>query len=259
VIRRADRWGEGTQPALLLHGFTHTGRAWRRFEAAWGKALSVLAPDLPGHGQSSEPLPSSFEAAVDALAEAIEREWHRPADVVGYSQGARLALALAIRHPTQVRRLVVESGSPGVGFLSSEAARAHRRSEDAALADKIETLGVAAFIREWEALPLFAGLRGLSQSEQETLRSLREGHRPGGLAAALRLLGKGSQPDYSTALPQLALSTLFIAGIRDEKFRRLAEEMAAAVPHSRLALFDCGHAPHLEAPGYGQAVLDFLS
>ena len=68
--------------------------------------------------------------------------------------GGRLALALALRIPQRVRRLVLVSASPG---LADAGERAARRAADEALADRIEAIGVEAFAREWAAQPLFAG------------------------------------------------------------------------------------------------------
>ena len=62
-----------------------------------------------------------------------------PADVVGYSLGARIALRLAIDHPDVVGRLVLESPRPA---SPTRCARAERRAADEALADRIERDGI---------------------------------------------------------------------------------------------------------------------
>ena len=81
-------------------------------------------------------------------------------DVAGYSLGARVALGLGLRAPERVGRLVLESGSPG---LRRRRERGERRRDDAALAEVIERDGLEAFVRRWEALPLFDGLRRLPE------------------------------------------------------------------------------------------------
>ena len=117
-----------------------------------------------------------------------------------------------------------------------------------------------AFAR-WELLPLFAGLRELPAPEQEALRARRVSHSAEGLAAALRTLGTGVQPDYWPALPLLRCPTLLITGALDTKFTQLARRMAAELPLVwRCALEGCGHTPHLEAPeAWAREVLGFLA
>jgi len=98
---RSFEGGEGP-PLLLLHGFG--GAAWNFSELVPllpGRRLIV--PDLPGHGASS-PLPAaSIAAFADVVAELLDGD----ADVLGHSMGGVVALRLAERHPSLVRRLVL--------------------------------------------------------------------------------------------------------------------------------------------------------
>jgi 2-succinyl-6-hydroxy-2,4-cyclohexadiene-1-carboxylate synthase len=256
-----ERWGHGSRPVLLLHGFTGNRHTWNRVRPALEPHVAALAVDLPGHGESSLPRGSGrdgFLETLEALAELMQREGSGPVDVVGYSQGARIALALAVHHPQQVRRLVLESGSPG---LHARKLRSERRAEDEVRARAIETSGVEAFLEGWERLPLFDGLRRLPPAEQQALRARRAGQTAEGLAGALRTLGTGVQPDYWPSLPHLRCPALLLTGREDAKYTAIARTMAAELPIVwRHAVADCGHAPHLEAPEvWCSEVLGFLS
>jgi 2-succinyl-6-hydroxy-2,4-cyclohexadiene-1-carboxylate synthase len=253
----SETWGRGETPALLLHGFTGSRASWRHLEPLLGDVLTATAVDLPGHAGS--PLPSrpgleGFLETVDALAELLER----PAVVIGYSQGARIALALAVRHPAKVERVVLESGSPG---LRRRHARAQRRLEDARLASLILDHGVEAFTTRWEQLPLFAGLRALPDEVQVALRARRASHAPEGLAGALNCLGQGAQPDYWPALIRLLRPTLVLSGAEDPKYTRIARRMIVDLPLAwRRTFRGVGHAPHLECPAeYAAEVRSFLA
>ena len=68
--------------------------------------------------------------------------------------GGRIALHAALSVGARVRRLVLVGASPGI---ADAAEREERRAADAALAGRIEEVGVEAFAREWAAQPLFAG------------------------------------------------------------------------------------------------------
>lgn len=111
--------GEGF-PVLLIHGSGPGVTAWANWRGIiplLAQSRRVIAPDMLGFGYSERPADATYnqqrwvEHAIGVLdALGIEQ-----ADVVGNSFGGGLALALAIRHPQRVRRLVL-MGSVGVRF-----------------------------------------------------------------------------------------------------------------------------------------------
>ena len=74
-------------------------------------------------------------------------------DILGYSMGGRLALSFAILYPVFVRKLILESSSPG---LITEQERANRRMQDRKLCDLIQKNGIEKFVEYWENIPLFS-------------------------------------------------------------------------------------------------------
>jgi len=194
----------------------------------------------------------AVEGEIDALAPG------EPLDLVGYSMGGRLALAYAVRNPGRVRRLVLESASPG---LATEEARATRRDADDALALRLERDGMAAFVDHWESLPLFASQRALPEEVRTRRRAERLRNHPASLAASLRCLGTGNMPSYWGSLPRLGVPVLVLVGGLDRKFTDVGGRMADALPDATLAVVpDAGHTVHLERPeAWLEAVVPFLS
>jgi 2-succinyl-6-hydroxy-2,4-cyclohexadiene-1-carboxylate synthase len=163
--------------------------------------------------------------------------------LVGYSMGGRIALHAAFALADHLDRLVLIGASPGIADAEERAAR---RAADDALADRIEAIGVEAFAREWAQLPLWQGQpdRVAAAAHADRLRNT-----PEGLAAALRGLGTGVMDPLWDALPSLTVPVTLAVGERDEKFRAIAERMAAALPRAELRVIpDAGHAAHLEHP-----------
>jgi 2-succinyl-6-hydroxy-2,4-cyclohexadiene-1-carboxylate synthase len=224
---------------VLFHGFTQTGKSWQPIVHALAGRYRALTPDLPGHGDFAERRPASF-AACDAYLRALMR---RPFTLAGYSMGGRIALHAALSLGPVVERLVLIGASPGIADPAERAARA---AADAALADRIEEIGADAFVREWGAQPLFAGMpRGVAElAEEDRLRNTASG-----LAAALRGLGTGVMPPMWDRLGELTVPVELVVGERDEKFRAIASRMEAALPDARTHVVEgAGHAVHLEAP-----------
>jgi 2-succinyl-6-hydroxy-2,4-cyclohexadiene-1-carboxylate synthase len=232
---------------VLLHGFAGSS-------AAWGDAivdgLAALGPapalvDLPGHGRNAGDTdrdPVTLEGTLDLVSAAAPA----PFDLVGYSLGARVALHFAAAHPDRVRRLVLESGSPG---LADAGERAARRQADEGLARRIVEIGVEAFLDEWEAQPLFETRRALPDGVRERQRALRSLNDAGSLAAALRGLGTGTLPSLWERLSGVHVPTLLVVGALDRKFVDIAERTAAAMPNARVVVVpDAGHTVHLERP-----------
>jgi 2-succinyl-6-hydroxy-2,4-cyclohexadiene-1-carboxylate synthase len=239
----------GSGPALLLlHGFTGRGSGWAPHLAAFRRVATTIQVDLLGHGGSDAPTDSARHAvdrqATD-IAEILRRLARGPADVLGYSFGARIALAVAIGHPSAVRRLVLEGPSAGI---ADRVERDARRAADEALADEIERNGVPAFVERWESQPLFATQAALSVAARGRLHDERLRNTATGLAASLRGAGQGVMKPLHDSLASVGAPTLVISGALDP-VRSRAEAVAAGIPGARLEYVEgAGHAAHLEAP-----------
>ncbi|MBZ0316562.1 MAG: 2-succinyl-6-hydroxy-2,4-cyclohexadiene-1-carboxylate synthase [Anaerolineae bacterium] len=237
------RSGEG-DPILLLHGFTGCGDNWQPITDALSRHFQTITLDLPGHGKTdspADPTRTQMEAVAADLHELITRVIQSPVHLVGYSMGGRLALYLALHYPQSIRKLILESASPG---LATEAERQARRASDENLAARILQNGIPAFVEEWDNLPLFA-----SQSPEirQRLHIQRLQNTPLGLANSLRGMGTGVQPSLWDSLPDLKPPTLILNGALDTKFVAIGEQMARLIPTAHQQIFpNVGHTVHLE-------------
>ena len=243
---------------VLVHGFTGSSYSWGE-HLVDGLASAGCPPvllDLPGHGRNVAAR-HARHFSLDSALSAVEDAGHWPAGLVGYSMGGRLALHFAARRPDAVRRLVLESASPG---LETQVERRLRRESDDDLARSIELDGVEAFIDRWERLPLFETQSGVDEDVRSRLRAERLQNSVEGLAGALRGLGTGALPSLWDALPGIHVPTLVLVGTLDRKFVSTGERMAAALPDARLLVVaGAGHAVHLERPdAWLEAVTGFL-
>lgn len=102
-----DAAGDG-DPLVLLHGVGANRSIWKHAAPRLARSRLVLAPDLPGFGESP-PIDGGFDLGriADAVADAIVSRGGRPFDLVGNSLGGAVAATLACRRPELVRRLVL--------------------------------------------------------------------------------------------------------------------------------------------------------
>jgi 2-succinyl-6-hydroxy-2,4-cyclohexadiene-1-carboxylate synthase len=221
---------------ILLHGFTHTGHSWDPVVAAVGERYRPVAPDIRGHGSAADRVPVTLDAVIDDVASIGPERF----TLVGYSMGGRIALHAALALPGRVERLVLIGASPGI---ADPAERAGRREADERLADEIEGMTIEEFAERWGANPVLAG-------QPEWVHEDRLRNTPAALARALRGLGTGALPSLWDRLGELPMPVVLIVGERDQKFRAIAEQMAAAIVHAEVIVTPGnGHAVHLEAPG----------
>jgi pimeloyl-ACP methyl ester carboxylesterase len=107
----------GHGPALiLLHGYAETSRMWNPILPVLGKRFTIIAPDLPGIGDSSIPADGldMTTAAIRIHALAVSLGIQK-ASVVGHDIGLMVAYAYAAQFPTEVAKLVVmDAFLPGV-------------------------------------------------------------------------------------------------------------------------------------------------
>jgi len=249
--------GEGPGALLVLvHGFMGSPDDWEEWLPRWAARRPCLRIELPGHGEDRSSDHVDFAATVAAVGAIIARQG-RPADVIGYSMGGRLALGASLRNPRQVRRLVLISASPGLTTGHEREARAHA---DDRLAAQLEAGGLPRFVRDWYDLPLFESLRA-RPALRRSLEQRRGAGDASALAAALRGLTVGRQPSYWENLPGLPMPVLWVAGERDPKYRALLARAAGLCPQGQLLIVPtAGHMPHLEHPDFcGTRVKAFLA
>jgi len=254
-------WGEGPRTLVLLHGFTGNHSSWDHLKPYWQQHVRAVAVDLPGHGKTPKPEvlgSEGWEELVKAIIRLIVDLGESDVDLLGYSNGARLALGVALRSPERVRRLVLESVNPG---LKRGPEREVRQMADEKLAASIERDGLEAFVNKWEQQPVFEGLRKLPADVQAALRARRLSGTVEGYAASLRCMGLGVQPNYWNELPMLFVPTLLLTGANDEKFTLFAKKMTDDMRHAWRKTFPgSGHTPHLEVPeAYAEEVQAFLT
>jgi 2-succinyl-6-hydroxy-2,4-cyclohexadiene-1-carboxylate synthase len=234
---------------VALHGFTQTGAMFAELAGMLGN--EVLAPDLPGHGHSVG-LPTSFWSAAQSVGRVLAG-LRKPAPLVGYSQGGRVALAAALERPELISHLVLISAAPGIEDGSE---RFERRRTDTTRAALLKSEGLAAFLERWLHSPMLKGLERRGVAWQAADRAARLENTADGLAAALIGMGQGVQPYLGGRLPELRMPVLVIAGERDKQYALLAATMARSMPRATLRIVrDAGHAVVGEQPG---AVADLV-
>jgi len=104
-------YGEG-KPLILLHG------SYMTIPLNWSQAIpmfkgrKVIVAEMQGHGRTRDIARKiSYEGMADDVSGLLRHLQIDSTDILGYSMGGGVAFQLAIRHPEQVRRLIVLSGS----------------------------------------------------------------------------------------------------------------------------------------------------
>lgn len=230
---------------LCLHGFTGTPECFRALVRADDRD-TFLAPALTGHGAPAAAWQTSFEAEVGRLERWLSERSRGPSYLLGYSLGARLGLGLLLSHPERFAGAVLVGANPG---LRSASERLERKHADEQYRKILLHRGLAAFVDEWQRLPLFETQSALDRATLAEQRRRRLTHTAEGLAHALSVLGLGEMPDYWPELAKLDLPVTLVVGAEDAKFRRLGEAMLQLLPRARLELAPrAGHNVVLESP-----------
>jgi len=95
--------GDGSDPALLIHGFTGDLNNWLFNHGPLAAQRAVYAVDLPGHGQSSKDVgQGSLVELTGVVSQWMETLELPRVHVIGHSLGGVIALALAIKRPEQI-------------------------------------------------------------------------------------------------------------------------------------------------------------
>src|SRR5258708_15477222 len=114
VFYREAGLGEGPK-LLLLHGFPIAGHTFRDLIPLLADRFHIVAPDLPGFGQSDMPPREKFSYTFDNIARVIGRF----TDVIGldrfavyvFDYGAPTGFRLAVSHPERITAIISQNGN----------------------------------------------------------------------------------------------------------------------------------------------------
>ena len=257
----------GSGPVLLLiHGIAGSMDNWQEVIEPLAQRHTVVAPSLPGHGNSA---PGAGDYSLGALAAGLRDllaalGYHR-ATLVGHSLGGGIAMQFAYQFPEITERLVLVS-SGGLGPEVSAVLRA------AALPGADLFIGVTAALGTTVGSKVARGLAALGLRPSPDVAEVGRGYasladrerRVAFLATLRGVVGTGGQ--RLSAVDRLYLAegmpVLIIWGARDPIIPvRHGENAHKAIPGSRLEIFErVGHLPQLEAPGrFIKALEEFIS
>jgi pimeloyl-ACP methyl ester carboxylesterase len=250
VRTRVLEAGREDAPALvLIHGFLESRRTWDDLIDDLAERFHVIAPDLPGFGESEKPNPARYaygiESHAEAIADLIAAFGVGRASVVGHAMGGAIAMTLAATHPELVQRLVLE--------------------------DPLAYPVPPSFRARVALAPIVGGLLFKQLLGRSLFRSYfrEELLRPGADVPLERIdwhfdcFNSPSSRESAYAVMRAVLDTrpvvarisritaetLVIWGRDDHLYPASgANRLARELPHAKLEIMDTGHSPHQEKP-----------
>jgi pimeloyl-ACP methyl ester carboxylesterase len=229
------------RPLVLIMGYGWNMEGWDpRLVHALAEHNRVVMFDNSGVGRTRLlPLPLSMNAMADQTSALITALHLGRPDVLGWSMGGMIAQDLAVRHPAQVRRLVLCATFPGTG-AAGEASQAAVRAGQIFPADQAAARSAyRSAVAEYPAAALAPAGTKVSQATAET--DWEDGNDTAG-----RRIGK------------LAAPTLVADGTDDQLVPTVNDRiLARLIPRSRMVLYpDAGHAFLFQEPARVAALIE---
>jgi pimeloyl-ACP methyl ester carboxylesterase/putative sterol carrier protein len=244
-------FGEGP-PVILLHGLGGTKLSYLPLLGPLAQRHRVIAPDLPGHGESTKPradyTPAYFAWVILGLLEALHAE---RVTLVGNSLGGRIALEVASEAPARVASLVLMD--PAVaGIPWPFYARLLRIVPAGAgavpfpLRRRMVILGIRQLFGDPGRLPPPAYLAGAD----EFVRIYRSRRARVALLSAIRGLAQDPVRPFWERIETVSAPTLIVWGQEDRLVPvLLGRRLASAMRHAELSVLPgVGHVPQFEVP-----------
>jgi 3-oxoadipate enol-lactonase len=247
-----DDRGSGP-PVVLLHAFPLSRAMWRAQIQALQSHYRVIAPDLPGFGDSGAFTGASVERMADAVAALLDTlAVSEPVVLGGLSMGGYVALAFARRHARRLCGLILADTR---AEADSAEARANR---DRTIA--FARQHTAADVAE-QMLPKLLGDTTRAQRPQvaDEVRRIAAAQPIEGIVAALQALR--DRPDATAGLAAISVPTLVLVGSEDMLTPpALAQILVAGIRGATLVtVAEAGHLSNLERPEqFTEAVAAFL-
>ncbi|MDO9256266.1 MAG: alpha/beta hydrolase [Bacteroidales bacterium] len=233
----------GNGPALvLLHGFLESKAIWDDFTEILQNDFTVIAIDLPGHGESELVEGThSMQLMAATVRTVLKAEKIEKAVFTGHSMGGYVALQFAADNKEMVKGLVLFHSNAGA---DSEEAKENRRRTI-----NIVTQNRGGFIKQF--IPDLFDQKHLEKYtvEIQKLQDIAALMTPDAIIAALS--GMRDRPNQLQYLLLTDIPVLFIIGKQDSRMPYTQLMAQAVIPsHSEILLLeDVGHMGFIEAPG----------
>lgn len=233
----------GSGPALvLLHGFLESKAIWNDFTETLQGDFTVIAIDLPGHGES-EMIDEvhRMQLMAEAVKAVLEAERIKNAVLAGHSMGGYVALQFAVENKAMVKGLVL--------FHSHAKADTDEARENRRRTINIVKQNKGGFIRQF--IPDLFDQKHVDKytSAIQKLQDIAALMAPEAIIAALA--GMRDRSDQLQYLLFTEVPVLFIIGKQDSRMPYTQLMAQAVIPsHSEMLLLeDVGHMGYIEAPG----------
>jgi len=226
---------------VFLHGFMGAADDWQAIRAELAEFPTAAVELRPA---------ADWSSGVDKLLAELPPD----AVLIGYSMGARLALACVLASPERFAGLVFVSGSPGI---EDAALRRARDEHDRQVAENLRQRPRASFLQVWYRQSVFASLTpALREAEIERKLARCGRHWPD----LLRTYSVGRQPNYWPQLPGIPIPVLAMAGELDPRYVRNMERFALVCARCESCIVpNAGHLVPREQPeAFVQAVREFV-
>lgn len=249
--------GTGQPAWLFMHGFMGS---MAEYQDVQPKGTRIYL-NLLGFGPSAQIVKPAqrfqWREQVNDLNELLNQLNIKKVNLVGYSMGARLALAYATVFPNRISKLVLEGGTAG---LATQRLRQQRIIADTKKAADVVKLGMQQFISEWEQLPLFNSQRLLPLVKQKFMHDQRVNQHSENVANSLYFFGTGAMPNFLGQLSFLHVPVTLITGVHDQKFTMINQRMSQQLPQVTWhQISHVGHNVHFEQTGTVTDILNNLA
>jgi pimeloyl-ACP methyl ester carboxylesterase len=237
--------GDHGSPIVFCHGLFGQGRNWTQIGKALAGDHRVTLLDLPHHGRSPWAPHFDFLAIADSVADLLSAD--DPVTLVGHSMGGKVAMLVALRHPSLVDRLCVVDVSPVDYGAGSEFAAYIAAMQELDLAALEQRADADAALTEAVPHPTVRGF---------LLQNLRREHDGWRWQVNLDVLGSdlakvsGWPEDELDGVSPYPGRVLWMAGARSSYVQ---DDYAAAMDrwfprNRRVVVKDAGHWVHSEQP-----------